>query len=387
MDEEQYSTLMEAVAMVPDPRKARGKRFAWSLLLALICSALASDQHDPHAIADWVYHHARELRRRLHPTNGRLPSESTLRRTLRMLDLSALEQQLARVVHPRETAALPAPVVVTVQQEVLVAQAIDGKTVRGATNHGAPTHLLSLVEHGSGVTRIQAAVAHKKNEISAAPALLAGRCGHGTITTMDALLTQRTIAQQIVDAGGYYLMIVKRNQRRLYDDLELFFRIPAIIADQEVWDRVTTVSKGHGRLETRMLECSTGLCDYLHWPATHQVIRRTCIREIIKTGKRSEEVSYGFTNLPATDVGARDLERLWRGHWTIENRKHYVRDVTFGEDRGQAYTGSTPQALAALRNSLIDVMRAQGWTNIADAVRYYAATVPRALDLIGALTF
>jgi predicted transposase YbfD/YdcC len=106
---------------------------------------------------------------------------------------------------------------------------------------------------------------------------------------------------------------------------------------------------------------------------------------VIKTGKHSVEVSYGLTNLSQDEARAAELEALWRGHWTIENRKHYVRAVTMGEDHGQAYCGSTPQALASLRNALIDLMRKEGWTNLADALRHYGASVPRVLALIGAL--
>jgi hypothetical protein len=106
---------------------------------------------------------------------------------------------------------------------------------------------------------------------------------------------------------------------------------------------------------------------------------------IIKTGKRTLEVSYGITSLAPATARAPQLETLWRGHWTIENRKHYVRDVTLGEDRNQMHTGNPPRVLATLRSGLIDLWRALGWTNIADAVRDCAACVQRTLTLIGAL--
>ncbi len=197
-------------------------------------------------------------------------------------------------------------------------------------------------------------------------------------------MTQLRWPEQIEPEAGYYLMVVKRNQRRLYEELALFFQLPAIIPDQEQQDRIQTVTKGHGRLETRTLECSTAGVDYLVWPGIAQIVRRTCERTVIKTGKHSIEVSYGLTNLAPDAARAAHLEAFWRGHWTIENRKHYVRDVTLGEDQGQAYCGSTPQALASLRNVLIDLMRQQGWRNLADALRHYGASVPRVLALIGA---
>jgi len=245
--------------------------------------------------------------------------------------------------------------------------------------------LISLVRHGSGLTLAQLAVARKRNEITAVPLLLAGRDLTDTVTTMDALLTQRAIARTILAQGGHYLMVVKRNQRRLYEDLELFFRLPPIAADGEEWDRVQTISKGHGRIERRTLESSSGLCTYLNWPGVAQVLRRTCERTIVATGEYSCEVSYGLTDLGPAHAGATQLEGLWRGHWTIENRDHYVRDVTLGEDVGQAHTGSTAHALAAWRNGILIALRRAGWCNIADAVRAYAASVHNTLDLIGAV--
>lgn len=385
MDEPQYSTLLEALSAVPDPRKARGKQYSWVLLLTLVSSALGSGERSGHAIASWVAEHTETLLLWLRPERGRLPSESTIRRALRQVDVVALEQRVAQYTGSIATAALPHSALITPHGELLQGQALDGKAVRGACAHAQPTHLVSLVQHTSAVTLAQVAVEQKRNEISAAPALLQGRAGPGTVTTMDALLTQRTLAELIEQQGGYYLMVVKRNQRRLYEDLRLFFELPAIRADQEQSDTVQTVTKAHGRLETRTLECSTAGADYLVWPGIAQIVRRTCERTVIKTGKRSVEVSYGLTNLGPDEARAAELEALWRGHWTIENRKHYVRDVTMGEDHGQAYCGSTPQALASLRNVLIDLMRKEGWTNLADALRHYGASVPRVLALIGAL--
>ena len=384
MDEPQYSTLMDALSAVPDPRKARGKQYSWSLLLTLVSSALASGERSGHGIASWVAEHAAALLVWLHPERDRLPSESTLRRVLRRVDVAALEQRLAQYTCPMAVVAEPQLAIISSQGEILQGQALDGKAVRGACAHGQPTHLVSLVQHSSAITLAQVAVEQKRNEISAAPALLQGRAGPGTVTTMDALLTQRALAELIERQGGYYLMVVKRNQRRLYDDLALFFQLPAIAADHEQSDRVQTVTKRHGRLETRTLECSTAGADYLVWPGIAQIMRRTCERTVVKTGKHSVEVSYGLTNLGSDEAQAEQLEALWRGHWTIENRKHYVRDVTLGEDQGQAYCGSTPQALASVRNALIDLMRQHGWTNLADALRHYGASVPRVLALIGA---
>ncbi len=145
------------------------------------------------------------------------------------------------------------------------------------------------------------------------------------------------------------------------------------------------MSTGHGRIETRSLDCGTGLVDFLTWPGVAQVARRKCERVVLKNGKRSEEVSYGITSLAPSEARAAQVEALWRGHWTIENRKHYVRDVTIGEDRNQMHTGNAPRVLATLRSGLIDLWRSLGWSNIAEAIRECAASVQRTLILIGAL--
>ncbi len=382
MDERQYSTLMEVLAVIPDPRKARGKRFCWRVLLTLLACGLASGQQTARAIAQWVVLHADSLRAAL-PQLTRLPSESTLLRSLRLLDVSLLEAAVARLTAPQTPTDLLSAQVVTPSGTILEAQAVDGKALRGASACGAKTHLVSLVQHGSAVTLAQAAVERKRSEISAVPALLRARDLTDTITTMDALLTQRALAQLIDERNGFYLMIVKANQPQLRDDLALFFELPAIVADHEQWDRFETHNKGHGRQEHRVLECTTGESAYLGWPGATHVLRRTCTRTVMKTGKTTTTVSYGLTNLPLGEASAALLEQLWRGHWSIESGSHYIRDVTLGEDANHMRTGHAPEVLAALRNGLLALWRRAGWTNIADAVRATAASVASALAFIG----
>ena len=384
MDTPQYSTLLKALQGVPDPRQARGKRYPWLLLLTILVSGMASGYQTARAIGQWAHLHADALQAAL-PHVRRIPSESTLLRTLRQMDVTLLEAHIAqfRATLPWEDAS--ASTVVTAHGEVLTGQALDGKTVRGATAHGKRTHLVSLVQHGSGATLAQAAVLDKQQELSASQTLLMECDLTGTVITMDALLAQRALAPQIRDQGGHYLMVVKDNHPQMRAEIALFFDIPSIRAAEEGCDRHQPLTKAHGRLESRTLECTTGIYDVWAWPDAAQVLRRTCDRLVLKTGKRSVEVTYGITSLSPDDAGAVELERLWRGHWTIENRKHYVRDVTLGEDRNQMHTGNAPQVLAALRNGLIDLWRAHGWRYIADAVRECAASVERTLTLLGAL--
>ncbi|HEU5103689.1 MAG TPA: hypothetical protein VFU22_31955 [Roseiflexaceae bacterium] len=125
----------------------------------------------------------------------RLPSESTLLRTLRQIVVVILEAAVARLTQPLTDAESAPSQVITPCETILQAQAVDGKALRGATSCGAPTHLVSLVQHGSAVTLAQADVAQKPSESSAVPVLLGRRELTDTIITMDALLTQRAIGQ------------------------------------------------------------------------------------------------------------------------------------------------------------------------------------------------
>jgi len=377
MDARKYSSLMEAVVDMPDPRKARGKRHPWALLLTLISAALLSGQRSGRAIGQWVDEHTVELMTLLPIPQRPLPRTSTFRRTLRAIDVGILEVRLAQFAQELDP---PPPPATTAPWQ---AQAVDGKAVRGANRHGAQLHLVSLVQHGTGRVHAQVRVREKSNEITAVPTLLQGRDLHGTVTTMDALLTQQALAQQIRDQAGHYLMMVKENQPALYAAIDLVFKRPPPPLANHHLDAVTTISKGHGRLETRTLECTSALTGYLDWPGVGQVVRRTCQRVILKTGEVSEKVSYGVTSLRWQEANAAQVEALWRGHWGIENKVHYVRDVSLGEDAGQIRVGDAPQALAALRNGLLTLLRSTGVTNIADALRHYAASVHDTLAFIG----
>lgn len=177
-------------------------------------------------------------------------------------------------------------------------------------------------------------------------------------------------------------MVVKANQPALLAAIATLFADPPLAAATDATARVSTRDKGHGRLETRTLERSAALNAYLDWPDVGQVVRRTCQRVDLGTGQIEEEITYGVSSLPPAAASAAQIEALWRGHWTIENRVHRVRDVTWGEDACQVRRGHAPQALAALRNGLLSLLRACGWSQIADATRHYGAFAHRALMVL-----
>lgn len=115
------------------------------------------------------------------------------------------------------------------------------------------------------------------------------------------------------------------------------------------------------------------LAAYLGWPGAAQVARLEC--EVTCGATARAEVTYLITSVPRSSAGAAELLGWARGHWGIENRLHYVRDVSLGEDANRTRSGSGPQALAALRNAAISRLRLSGATNIAAALRRNAARV------------
>lgn len=387
MDQPKYTTLVEALKSIPDPRHARGKRYPWLFLLTLIAAALASGQKTISAIADWVQLHADELKESWTAPQGRLPSGSTFYRTVRTIDLAALEAHLTDFADPLANESADQATITTSEGQVLQGQALDGKEVRGSQAHGQPLTLVSLVQHGTGITLAQMETDTKSNEIPAAAQLLAGRDLTNTVTTMDALHTQRELAQQILDQHGHYFMIVKENQPTLYQSTALLFEQPPWLQQEQSkeYQVYPSANKGHGRREKRCRESSTALNPYVDWPGVGQVMRRQCERVRMKTGEVTRKLRYGITSLRPHKAGAEQLELLWRRHWTIENRDHYVRDVTMGEDDCQVHTGHAAHALAAFRNAILSLFRWKGWTNIAAAIRHYAASVPRSLELVGAI--
>ena len=366
--------LIEVLAEMPDFRHSRGKRHPLVAMLALACSAMLCGYRSYTAIAEWGRNYGANLAQALGFTR-QPPCAATLHTVLRGVDRDVLEAMLGVWAEGLlgETPGAEG------QPEAI---ALDGKTLRGSRKQGAPgAHLLSAFAHRLGLTLAQHAVADKTNEIPVALDVLRGIVLEGRIVTMDALLTQRHIAQGIVEAGGDYVMPVKDNQPQLLEDIQtVFAHAPTVGETRTV---AATVDYGHGRIEQRRLQTSTVLAGYSPWPGLAQVFqveRQTIMK---KTGERREEVVAGVTSLAPEEADAACLLALVRGHWNIENQLHWVRDVTFDEDRSQVWCGNIPQVMAALRNTVIGLMRWAGYTNMAAACRRFAAQPTLALDLIG----
>ena len=145
----------------------------------------------------------------------------------------------------------------------------------------------------------------------------------------------------------------------------------------------TTLDKGHGRRERRTLKATTALNEYLDWPGVAQVGQVESV--VVKQGKTTTEVRTFITSVPRPEAEAGRLLAWVRGHWSIENRSHHVRDVTMGEDASRVRKGSGPQVMAAVRNATIGFLRLTGATNIAAAIRRNASRVGELFTKLGIL--
>ncbi len=133
----------------------------------------------------------------------------------------------------------------------------------------------------------------------------------------------------------------------------------------------------------RRIQASTRLRGKIDWPGLTQVCR--LVRTTQRDGNELTEIEYAISSAPRDQADAATLLAWWRGHWGIENREHWVRDVTLSEDACQIYCGSAPQNLATLRNALVSLLRLHGYTNIAAGLRACTRKTQRLLAMLGIL--
>ena len=205
--------------------------------------------------------------------------------------------------------------------------------------------------------------------------LLAGRVVSG-----DALYCQKTLCRQLRAAGADYLFAVKDNQPSLHADIALLFADPP---PGETFLTGQTVTKHGGRLEVRQLRASACLAAYLQeagWPdvglvlAVESWVRWPCHPE----RSARHDLRLFVSSLPASTPPAEVLQRV-RMHWHIENRLHWPRDMTLGEDACQVRSGPAPQALAAVRNALLGLLHRHHVANVAATIRSCAWSSPAVL--------
>ncbi len=281
--------------------------------------------------------------------------------------------------------------------EELHGVAIDGKAQRGRLRFpagGCPVHVLSAYCQASGLVLAQELISAPAGadkgaaELTVAPRLIERLDWHGRVLTGDALFCQRALYHQVCEAGGDYLITVKANQPALLADLQLFFDPPG---DEPDWLRTDvrvsrTIDYGHGRIrEVRRLTASTDLSAYLAWPQAARVLRIE--RTWHEHGRIKRCVDYAITSLTVDRADVDALLRLKRGHWLIENRLHWIKDVTLREDASQIHIGQGPRVMSLLRDTALNLCRLAGSQQIATTLRRFGRHPEQAVTLVaGSLT-
>ncbi len=366
LQEAHLLSVHEIFAAVPDPRGKHGLRYDLPFILTCLVAALLCNCNSSEAVGQWCREHRDLLRHLFGPRRLLSPCGGLYRWLLPQLSVEALEGVLGAWVQATLAAAADDPI------------ALDGKTVRGAKRgeQHAP-HLLSFRTHRSQETLFQVEVDEKTNEIPVAKALLALLPIQYRVCTADALHTHAAFMQAVHTAHGESLLTVKGNQPTLYADLATYFADP-----HAIFQEAETVDRRRGRLEVRHIRVSTEMNAYLSaaWPLVAQVAEVT--RTVTCKGETHTEVIYLITSLTPAQATPHQLLTLIRGHWSIENGSHYVRDVSFGEDRSRIRSGHAPQVMAALRNLALTLMHRLGKSHITATRRAFAFHPQQAFALL-----
>jgi predicted transposase YbfD/YdcC len=256
--------------------------------------------------------------------------------------------------------------------------AVDGKAVRGAAGpDGKIPFLLAAATHGSGIVLAGRLIGDKTNEVPEFGPLLRELDSYyplaGHVITADAAHTVKAHARLVCEELlAHYVLTVKLNTRKLHEELDALDRaqVPRLVREE----------RGHGRRERRTIQVTDAPAHVRkRFPHARQValVERYVTRVIrVKRGKRwarreakSAVAVFIITSLSAREASPHHLAAYVRGHWTIENKIHWVRDVTFREDYSRVRTGPRPRIMVTLRDVAIGLIRQAGYTKIAATIR------------------
>ena len=344
------SILLEHFSTIDDPRDVRRIMHPLAEVLFLVVCGSIADCDDYDDIAAWGEAHLDFLRRHQPYAHG-VPGGRWL--TILMNRINPALFQAAFTAWVRDTWPDRPEFV-----------AIDGKTSRRSHDRSAgeaPLHLVSAFATTSRLVLGQEAVADKSNELTAIPVLLArlaeGDRLRGALVSIDAIATNGMIAGAIRQAGADYLLAVKANQPSLRADIEACFDD----APADSLDRFTEHDKGHGRIEQREIDVIREV-DWLsgdrrfpgelRLPDAASIIR---VRARIQRGQTMHSETRYY--ISSATLGAQRAGQAVRGHWGIENRLHWVLDVTFNEDQSRLRKGFGARNMAVVRHFALNLVR------------------------------
>jgi predicted transposase YbfD/YdcC len=377
------SRLLECFAQVVDPRDPRGVRHSLSSILGLACAAVAGGQVTLVEITDWIAAADQGLLAAMGCRRNRsgmfvAPHPDTVERVFAVLgaqdlaDRVSAHQLVGTNVRPTG-APIGGPV-------LLPAIAFDGKAVRGAVGaDGKVPFLLAAATHTGCTVVAERAIGPKSNEVPQVQPLLrtlagAGDGVGGCVFTADAGHTVRAHATFIVtELLAHYVMTIKGNTPKLFEAVNAIDWAQVPITHRSTDNR-------RGRAEVRTIQV-TDIPESVDFPYAAQVflIERVCVRTVYKKvkgsrGRKKTRVHHavaalGITSLSSREAAGEHLATYVRSHWAIENKIHWMRDVTLREDSSKVRTDSRPRIMATLRNLVIGLIRQAGHTRIAATIR------------------
>lgn len=341
---DQAETLFVAFDSVEDPRIDRRKQHPLGEVLFLVLSSVICGVQSWCGVEEFGNDRLDWLRK-YYPYEAGIPSHDTIGRVMSLLKPGCLVKAYAQFM----SALFNVP-----EGEII---ALDGKTLRRSFDKASgqkPLHILNAWAVKSGLALGQLQVDAKTNEITAVPDLLDMiDVRHATIT-VDALNTQKTIAEKVISLGADYALPVKGNHKNLQDEIQLAFdTTPQTTTDPMCFKE--TVEKGHGRIETRRFRVLglDGVTAASEWKGLIAIGRA---ETNIENGDKSSSESRYYL-LSFHDVGR--FAEVVRGHWGVENSLHWVLDVTFREDDCRVRTDHAPANFSTIRKLALNLIRSE----------------------------
>jgi predicted transposase YbfD/YdcC len=387
--------LLACFALVPDPRDPRGVRHSLPCVLALCTAAVLNGNASFEDVAAWAHRAPQEVLAACGARRDGLgiyagPHPDTTERVFRKLGAHALASHAGAYLALR---AQPGPAMFPLAGPALLpALAVDGKAVRGAAgDDGRIPYLLAAATHGTGAVLAERLIGPKTNEVPEfGPLLLELNAYYplaGHVITADAGHTVKAHAALICEKLlAHYVFTVKLNTPKLWEELDAL--------DWADVPRLVTEERGHGRWERRTIQVMN-VPERIakRFPHARQaaLVERYVTRTVrVRKGKRwvrkqarSAIAVFIITSLDAREASPEHIAGYVRRHWTIENKVHWVRDVTFREDSSLVRTGPSPRIMVTLRNLAIGLIRQAGYTKIAATIRKIKYDTGLLLTILG----
>jgi len=355
MADSRHISLDEVVvhfAELEDPRSTVNLQHPLVSVVVIALMAVLAGASGPTGIGKWAALKEEFLLNTLDLPNG-IPRKDVFRRVLMTLRPGAFQACFANWLNSLRATAATAT---GVEQPVL---AVDGKTARRShdrKNGLGALHSVSVWASEFGLSLGQVACAEKSNEITAIPELLRLVDIKGAIITIDAMGTQKAIAEQIVDQGADYVLALKGNQETLHQAVIDYIdqHSENDFADVAA-RRLLTKDQGHGREEARsyiQMPVPPDLAELELWKGlqTIGVVVSACVRD----GKETIERRYYISSL---EVGVKRFAHAVRSHWGIENSCHWSLDFTFREDESRIRDKNVRENFAWLNRFLLSLLK------------------------------